>query len=362
MKIVIRAGGIGTRLWPMSRADNPKQFQNIIGSKSMLRNTYERIAPLLDKPGDLFISVNRKFKDRAKKEIPEIENNNIIIETDTRNTGPAMCLEVCYLEKLCGPGEVIASLPADDYISDNEAFGSLLLTTENFILNNPDYILTPAIIPAYPDTGYTYFKSGKKLHRNGEEAIYWVAGVVEKPNYEYCQELIKTGVYYSHTGMYLWQLKHIANLFKIHQKEMYKTCQAVVELISDKKDLKKAQELYGELEKITVETAITNKIDKIAMSVSNKIGWSDLGKWHIIKRILSENEEDNVIKGEVEISDSVNNLIYCAQDKKIIVVNDINNLAIIDTKDALFISSLKGSADVKKAVEKLKKEGKNNYL
>jgi len=362
MKIVIRAGGIGTRLWPMSRVDNPKQFQNIIGNKSMLRNTYERIAPLLDKPRDLFISVNQNFKDRTKKEIPEIENNNIIIETDTRNTGPAMCLEVCYLEELCGPDEVIASLPADDYISDNDAFCSLLLTTENFILNNSDYILTPAIIPAYPDTGYTYFKSGKNLHKREEEAIYSVADVVEKPNYEYCQELINTGIYYSHTGMYLWQFKHIVNLFKIHQKEMYESCKTIVGLIKDKKDLKKARELYRELEKISIETAITNKVDKIAMSVSNKIGWSDLGKWHIIKRILSENEDNNTIKGEVVVSDSANNLIYSTLEKKIIVVNDINNLAIIDTEDALFITSLKRSDDVKRAVEKLKKEGKNNYL
>ena len=205
MKIVIRAGGVGTRLWPMSRKNNPKQFQKIAGDKTMIMTTCERIAPALDDSKDLFVSINESFEDILKKQVPEIDKKNIIIETDTRNTGPAMCLEVCFLMKTCSGTDVIASLPSDDYISDSDAFISLLKTSEEFILNNPDYILTPAVIPSWPDTGYTYFKAGKNLKENGEESIYSVADVVEKPNKDYCEELIKTGVHYCHTGMYLWQ-------------------------------------------------------------------------------------------------------------------------------------------------------------
>ena len=362
MKIVIRAGGIGTRLWPMSRKNNPKQFQKVVGSKTMIRTTYERIFDLAKKSDDIFMSINEQFIDKAKNEVPEIVDKNIIIETDTRNTGPAMCLEVCFLKKYCDSNDVIASLPSDDYISNSNIFRDLLLTTEKFIKENPEYILTPAICPDYPDTGYTYFKAGKNLWQNKKEAIFSVAGIVEKPNLEYCKDLIKTGIYYCHTGMYLWQLGHIMKLFKKFQPNMYKICSKIADdLFLNNKVSIKNRKLYSSLEKISIETAITNKTDKIAMSVSNQIGWSDLGKWHIIKKILKQNRE-NLVKGNVKSNNSENNLIYNTNNKKIIVVNDINNLVIIDTKDALFISSLEKSADVKKIVEKLEEEKLENYL
>lgn len=361
MKIVIRAGGVGTRLWPISRADNPKQFQKIVGDNTMVKTTFERVAPLLADTNDLFVSVNQSFRGKVKQDIPKINEKNIIIETDTRNTGPAICLEVCYLEKFCDKNEVIATLPSDDYISDNQAFRNLLVTTEKFILQNPNYILTPAVKPDYPDIGYSYLKAGKNLYAVGKESIYEVADWVEKPNIDYCQEIIKTGDYYCHTGIYLWQLSRIIQLFKKLQPTMYENCQQVVESMS--KDSKKAKELYSKLKIMSIESAITNKVDKIAMSVSDRIGWSDLGKWHIIKRMLKKEKKENLIKGKVITRRAVNNLIYSmVNNKKIIVINDIKNLAIIDTDDVLFISSLEESADIKKLIEKLKEKGMEEYL
>lgn len=361
MKIVIRAGGTGSRLWPMSRKKNPKQFQKIVGDKSMVRTTYERIIDVVDGPEDIFISVNKILEKNVKEEIPELPEKNVIVEYDTRNTGPAMCLEVCFLQKHCSLDDVIASLPSDDYISDNEAFGDLLLETEQFIKKNPDYILTPAVKPDYPDTGYTYMKAGKNLQRQGEEAIYEVANVVEKPDLEYLEDLIKTGVYYSHTGMYLWRLGHIVDLFKKLQPEMYNICMEVVELMEKEKN-GNAKKIYSQLEKTSIESAITDKVTKVAMSVSNRVGWSDLGKWHVIKRVLEKNKKANLTKGTVFADHSHNNLVYETGHKKIAVINDINDLVIIDTDDVLFVSSLKNSADVKKMVERIKEEGLDKYL
>lgn len=328
----------------------------------MIRTTYERIAPILEKKEDLFLSVNEKFKDRAKEEIPEVSDKGIIVESDTRNTGPAMCLEVCYLEKFCKKDDVIATLPSDDYISDSAAFRELLLATEEFIFNNPDHILTPAIKPDYPDTGYTYFKAGKNLQERGEETIYSVDSVVQKPNEEYCREIINSGIYYCHTGMYVWRLEHIANLFRKHQRAMYDICKKIVDLMQEKGNEKKIGEMYGQLEKISVESAVTEHAEKIAMSVSNRIGWSDLGKWHVIKRVLQIEECENLSRGDVMTRDSFNNMIYSNTEKKIVVINDVNDMVVVDTPDVLFISSLKNSAEVKKQVEQLKKEGREEYL
>jgi mannose-1-phosphate guanylyltransferase len=362
MKIVIRAGGTGTRLWPMSRMKNPKQFQRVIGNETMIKTTYDRVLPALKNPKDLFVSVNKNFIARTLKELPLLKKQNLIIETDTRNTGPAMCLEVCFLEKYCKPSDVIASLPSDDYISDSEAFRKLLHASEEFLKENPEYILTPAIRPDYPDTGYSYFKAGNKLNDNDEETIFTVDEVVEKPNQDYCKEILDSGLYYCHTGMYIWQLGNIVSMFKKRRPKMYKICKEVVRLIVDGKDLDSANDLYAKLEKISIESAITQKCTKLAMSVSNKIGWSDLGKWHIIKRVTTNGSGGNLIQGDVMTISSENNLIYSTVKKKIIAVNDVNNLVIIDTDDALFISSLENSQDAKKVVEMLKAKNKNEFL
>lgn len=362
MKIVIRAGGIGTRLWPMSRQANPKQFQTVMGGKTMLRTTYERIAPSLNTPNDLFLSVHNKFHERARTEIPELGANSVIIEPDTRNTGPAMCLEVCYLLNFCSPEDIIASLPSDDYISDDAKFRELLKVAENFLLNNPEYILTPAIKPSCADTGYSYFRAGQEIEKEENAGIYEVADVVEKPEEDLCRRLVDSDDYFCHTGKYIWQLGHIANLFQEFQPEMYGICQRVVDIIIKGGDIDEAAKEYSKIDKMSIETAITSRADKIAMCVSNRIGWSDLGKWHVIKKMLHSDESENVTKGNVLAENSGNNLIYSNVDKKIIVANDVHNLAIIDTEDALFVSSLEKSADIKKVVEKLKEAGSEEYL
>jgi len=361
MKIVIRAGGIGTRLWPVSRIKKPKQFQKIISDRSMIRTTYERSKKIVKKNNDIFISVNYKLEKLLKKEIPEIKKSNIILEADARNTGPAICLESCYLEKFFSPKEVIASLPSDDYISNEEAFKDLLLKSEEFINENPDYILTPAVKSDYPDTGYSYLKAGKNLMKGGQEGIYKVDKIIEKPNIDFLDDILKTGIYYSHTGIYLWKLENILELFKKFQQGMYEVCYKVANLLIKNKKSKKLIELYTELEKISIETAITSKTNKIAMSVSNRVGWSDLGKWHIIKKIF-KNKNSNFIKGQVVVNFSENNLIYSNIKNKLLVVNDIKDLAVVDTDDALYITSLKNSAEIKNILDKIKKEYGEKYL
>lgn len=359
MKIVIRAGGQGSRLWPMSRQTWPKQFQKVVGETTMLRSTWERVkdAVAID---DIFVSVSKDLVNQLKEQLPELAEANIIAESSARNTGPAMCLEVAWLKQLFGDEEVIASIPADDYISDTKAFHDLLKLSESFIKENPGHILTPAVRPEVLDTGYSYFKAGASLASVGEEAIYSVAQVIEKPNADYCQELIDSGVFYCHTGMYIWQLGHISKLFSELQSEMWAICQEVVKLIGSNEH-SQAGGLYDALEKMSIESAITDKAPSVAMSVSDRIGWSDLGKWHIIKRMLSEDGQ-NLTKGEVIINDSRNNLIYNMSDKRVVVVNDVEDLVIIDTNDTIYISSLKNSAEVKKCLEKLKEAGKEEYL
>lgn len=341
MKIVIRAGGVGTRLWPMSRASCPKQFQALINDLSLIKNTFNRVKDL----GEVFISVHQSFVEKLKKEIPEILDENIIIEPISKNTGPAICLEVCSLAKKIKENEIIASLPSDDFIEDEKSFRELLINIENFLKKNSEYIVVPGVMPFHPDPEYSYLKKGKEI-ANG---IYEINDWVEKPESSYCKEIISSGEYFAHTGMYFWQLKTIINSFQKIQPEMYKTCSLF--------DFKK----YVNLEAQTIEKVLTSKIDKLVMSVSDKMGWSDLGKWQIIKDILPTNQGDNLVKGLTILEDTTDCLIYGLKNKLIATIG-LDDMIIVDTPDALLICPKKRASEVKEIVEKIKKKGMISYL
>jgi len=357
MKIVIRAGGVGTRLWPASREENPKQFLALLGDKSLLRETVDRILPLID-PRDLFISSSEKFREKILEIVPEVDPNNLILEPSSRNTGPAICLECAFLENKIDADEVVATLPSDDFISDPEAFRELLKQSEIFLKDNPEYILTPAVLPDEVDTGYSYLKEGKNLQKEGEEAIFEVVDWVEKPNVDFCKELIDSGVYYYHTGMYVWQLGNVLSLWERHSPKMLKVCREIVPDLGKKDAVGK---VYGALEKCSVESALADKVDKIAMSVSNRIGWSDLGKWSKIKKYLTVDGDGNVTQGEVVAIDTTDSMIV-SQDQKIITTIGLDDMIIIDTPDALLICPEKRVEDIKKIIEKLKDTNDTKFL
>lgn len=359
MKIVIRAGGVGTRLWPASRKNEPKQFLKLLGEKSLLRETVDRVLPIVDAKRDLFISSTFNFSDRIFKEVPEITPGNLITEPSSRNTGPAICLECAFLEKLINKDDIVATLPSDDFISDPAAFRDLLGQAEKFLKQNSDYILTPAVLPNEVDTGYSYLKEGKNLQQDGEEAIFEVIDWVEKPNYDFCRELIESGVYYYHTGMYIWQLGNVLALWEKHNPKMLKTCREIVAKGLDQQEI--VGEMYSDIEKCSVESALADKVEKIAMSVSNRIGWSDLGKWSKIKKYLTVDGEGNVTQGKVMPIDTTDSMIV-SSDNKIIAAIGLDGMIIIDTPDALLICPEKRVEDIKKIIENLKESNKDEHL
>jgi mannose-1-phosphate guanylyltransferase len=359
MKIVIRAGGVGTRLWPKSRKNEPKQFLKLLGEKSLLRETVDRVLPMVNAERDLFISSTFNFSGRILEEIGDIKPEHLITEPSSRNTGPAICLECAFLEKLIDKDEIVATLPSDDFISDPGAFCDLLGQAEKFLKQNPDYILTPAVLPNEIDTGYSYLKEGKNLQQDGEEAIFEVVDWVEKPNYDFCKELIDSGVYYYHTGMYIWQLGNVLALWEKHNPKMLKVCREIVAKGLDSQEA--VGEMYNILEKCSVESALADRVEKIAMSVSNRIGWSDLGKWSKIKKYLTVDGDGNVTQGNVVPIDTTDCMIL-SSDKKIIATVGLDDMIVIDTPDALLICPEKRVEDIKKVIEKLKENNKDDYL
>ncbi|MDD4994854.1 MAG: sugar phosphate nucleotidyltransferase [Patescibacteria group bacterium] len=360
MKIVIRAGGLGKRLWPMSRKDRPKQFLKLISDKTLLHDTIERVAPNISPETDLFVSGRFDSREEILKVAPEVSGNNLILEPASRNTGPAICLECAFLEKRFGPETIVATLPSDDYISDSQAFRDLLRQAEEFLENNPEYILTPAVRPDEVDTGYSYLKEGRNLMKLGEEAIFEVSDWVEKPNADFCKQLIESGVYYYHTGMYIWQLGNIIKLWEEHNPAMLEACRNIISKnLPQNND--ETIEVYNTLEKGTIESVLTHKISKIAMSVSNRIGWSDLGKWSKIKKYMQLDGAGNATRGRVLAHDTTDSLIIGSEEKLIAAIG-LDNMIIVDTEKALFICPENRLDEIKNVVEEIEEKKMEDYL
>ncbi len=356
MKIVIRAGGGGTRLWPLSTSKLPKQFQKILSDQTMVQDTYRRIKRLLKDKDDLIVSVNESHSAILKEQLPEVPDENIIVEPAKKNTGAALCLEACFVEsKWNDPNIVIATLPSDDYINSSVAFCNMLKKTAKFLKEKGEYVATPGITPDTVDIGYSYIKTGRKIeHLNDHIFIYEITDWIEKPDYKKCQKLIESGEYFYHTGMYIWKVSTAINLFEKFQPKMLKICRETIDLMQKGKK-EKAKKIFNKVEEMSVESAITQRCENLAMVVSNKVKWSDVGKWYIFPKLMKEDSNGNIVRGN-HIGKETHNSLIIGDNDKLVATLEIDNLAIIDTPKALFVSDLQRSGEVKELLKKVKKK------
>ncbi|MBF8280354.1 MAG: mannose-1-phosphate guanylyltransferase [Candidatus Magasanikbacteria bacterium] len=358
MNVVIRAGGSGSRLWPLSRQNNPKQFLPLISERTLLEETFDRVSHFAS-PESIAVTSNVNFSPRVRALIPD-PRVQIIEEPQMRNTGPAIAFEVASLIDLWGAETIVATLPSDDAIVNVEAFAAMLRLAENYIKKNPDAIVTPAVLPRHVDVGFSYLEMGDRVSDGGEEALFTVKRWVEKPSQEFCEELVASGRYFAHTGMYVWRLGAIWNLFRELRPEMAMIVEQAVHA-QRQNNFERARELFATLSPITIESAITHSAPDLIMSTSNAVGWSDIGKWSLVRKLLATSHSDVVTRGAVIHKDTTCSLIY-APEGKVVTAVGVDNLVIVDTPDALLVVPLDRVAEVKDIVEELKKRGMEQYL
>lgn len=358
MKALILTGGEGTRLWPLSRKAKPKQFQKLLGKKTMFQQTLERIFSIFS-PKDIFISTNKEYLKEIRAEAPNLLKKNIIAEPERRERVAAISL---FLSKIREGefDEPILVLPSDHLVKKEKEFQKAILAGEKFIRENPQYILTLGAKPSFPDTGLGYIKKGKFLKKIDDFDFFNVDFFKEKPNLKRARNYLKNKNELWNMGIFFFTPRLIEKAIKDFVPDTYKRYKIIKEA-QGKPDFKKIlKREYGEMDPVSFDYSILENYQKIAV-LPLDVGWSDVGSWTVLKNCLTSANK-NFIKGNYVGINSKNIMVYGSTNKQLVAGLGIKDLIVAVTDDIILICHKDDSQKVKKLVEKLEKSKKFDYL
>jgi mannose-1-phosphate guanylyltransferase len=359
MYVVILAGGSGTRFWPLSRKKNPKQLMSIFGGRSMLQRTVERVIPM--KPKRLLVITNELQARETLQQLDpyrELVRYDVIAEPVGRNTAPAIGLAASIIARY-DPTGVMAVLPADHYITDEEGFRTTLMAGRESALNG--YLVTMGVVPTRPESGYGYIEADKALRGAGP---FPVLRFVEKPRVEKALEFLNAGNFYWNSGMFVWRADVILDRILAHMPDLARALSRLTFTsdIWEVGDLKpQIDAIYQPIAGQSIDYGVMEKADNVVV-VPAAFGWSDVGSWGAIPEVLAGDDAGNVLidaRHDVNV-DSGNCLAYGGG--RAVALVGVWDTIVVATDDALLVCAKERSQDVKRVVEELEKRGLSEYL
>lgn len=349
---VIMAGGSGSRLWPLSRTHYPKQFIPLVNEDSMLQNTVSRLDKLSKNEPVIICNNEHRFMVAEQLRSLDINHANIILEPIGRNTAPAIAL-AAFQAIQSNDDPLLLVLAADHVITNENAFIDSVNTA---IKSAQDGMLvTFGIVPTHPETGYGYIRQGQAIGLG----IHSVEAFVEKPNKKKAQEYFKSGVYSWNSGMFLFKASTYLNELKKYNSEIFDICKkAISESFSDLDFIRISKELFEKCPDDSIDYAVMEKTDK-AVVLPMDAGWSDVGSWSALWDVQQKDDNGNACRGDV-ILDSTSNCYIYGQNKLVATVG-VDDLVIVETKDAILVANKEKVQDVKNIVNRLKTQNRIEY-
>ena len=346
MKIIIFAGGIGTRLWPLSRENSPKQFDKMFDGKSTLQLAVDRVAPVFGWE-NIYVQTVAKYKKKIKAQLPKIEKKNIIIEPERRNLAPAVCLAVTELEKIGYDGP-IALLWADHLIERVDEFTKALAMAEKLISLKKNRFIFLGERPRFANNNLGWIKVGAEVGEIENYDYYAFSGWKYRPEAKECDRMFKSGEYYWNPGYFITSADFLLKQYKILAPETY---------------LAVTSGNYGQAEKISFDEAIIEKVDlKDAVVLKTNMGWSDPGTLYALKEALQKTSQENIVKGLSALLETEDSLIYNLEEGKLVAGVGLKGMVIVNTPDALIVAPKDEVVKITKLIEKMKSAGLNKYL
>jgi mannose-1-phosphate guanylyltransferase len=344
--IAIMAGGIGSRFWPSSTIDNPKQFLDILNiGKSLIRLTYERCLLMVPNENILIIT-NKRYKNLVVKHLPELPLKNILCEPSMNNTAPSVAYTALHI-RARNSEAVFAVLPSDHMILKENAFVLALEKAFTFAKEN-NSIVTLGISPTRPDTGYGYIE----IKKEDQAEIKKVISFREKPDVKIAQQYLQAGNYHWNAGMFVWSLETIISAFKKNALQIIDTLSQQVEKFGTDSEQSYIDEVYPETDKISVDYAILEKADNV-YTLPVDIGWSDLGTWNSLHAYLDKDNRNNVIQSDKYYIEDVKDSIIRTSSEREIVIKGLDGYIVIDEPGSLLIYPKSDEQEIKSVVKKL---------
>ena len=338
---LIMAGGKGTRFWPLSTEEKPKQFLNLIGEETMIQMTVNRIKPIIPIER-VFVCTGEMYVDLVKEQLPELPEQNIIVEPEGRNTAPCIALSAFVIKKYYKDTNMIV-LPSDHLISDEDEFRNVIKNADEFVKENKKAIITLGMEPTRPETGYGYIRYSKDEKEINNHKIIKVDAFVEKPNKEKAESYIKEGNYLWNGGMFIWSADNILNQIERYSNDTYKALKDI-ETVANEEIQELINNNYHKTEAISIDYAVMEKSDSIYV-VPSRFGWDDVGSWEALDRYREKDDKGNVLVGSAKVVDSHGNLVISSSHD--IVVEGLRDIYVIENDGKILVGHKSNVANVK---------------
>ena len=349
MFAVIMAGGKGARFWPRSREKMPKHLLDILGERTIIRETVDRIRPLVPAERTLIVT-GRSHAAELIRQLPEIPPENILIEPVGRNTAPCIGLAALHILKRV-PDDVMLVLPSDHRIGDEAAFREVLQAAADAALQG-DPLVTVGIRPTGPETGYGYIEQGERYSDNTSHEIYRVRSIREKPPREQAERFLAQGGFSWNSGMFVWKASTIIKAIGLHLPDLQQGLFEIREALGTDREEEVVGTIYAGLKSVSIDYGVMEKAKNVLV-IPGAFDWSDLGSWDALWEVSEKDENGNAVRGEFIGIDAADSLVQSSG--KLVALVGVRDLLVVETKDALLICRRGRSQDVRKIVESLEK-------
>ncbi len=352
MKFIVFAGGVGTRLWPLSRKNSPKQFEKIVGDKSTLQLAVERLTPTFPYD-DIYVSTGEKYKDTVMAQLPQIKKDHFIFEPAIRDVGPAVGLAMAIVAK-SDANSPIGIIWSDHFVKKETRFREVLTFAKDIIEEKgKNTIVFIGQRARFANQNLGWIEFGKEASRIRDTKIFHFKKLIYRPSLEDAEKFLESGSYAWNPGYFVTTPVYLLAQYKKFVPELYRGLMEIQAAYGTDAYEKTLARVYPTLEKISFDDAILHNIDpKDAYVIAADLSWSDVGAWEALKEALETASSENVTKGKTMITDSKDNLIFNYTDQLVVGI-DLEEMLVINTDDVLLVCNKKSVPKIKKIVESL---------
>ncbi|WP_284651675.1 mannose-1-phosphate guanylyltransferase [Flavobacterium terrisoli] len=345
---ILMAGGVGSRFWPVSTTDFPKQFHDMLGSgETLIQKTFSRLSKLIPVE-NILILTNERYNDLVLEQLPMVKQEQVLLEPAMRNTAPCILYASLKIQKQ-NPNAVMVVAPSDHWIEDEDEFANNLQQCFDFC-QKENALMTLGIQPTFPNTGFGYIEFDK----NDNNPIKKVNQFREKPDYETAKAFLEAGNFLWNGGIFIWSVKSVTEAFEKFQPQMNALFQQGLESYNTSGENEFIHDNYAKAENISIDYAVMEKANNVYVLPAT-FDWNDLGTWGSLHEKLDKDDQNNAVVNATVILENASNNIIRSDAKKLVVIDGLDDYIIVDNENVLMIYPKSKEQDIKKITEQANK-------